>query len=121
MHPSLEYALVWCVAAAGVLLLTPLARLLAQRWGAIARPRERDVHAFAIPRLGGVAIYAGFGLAILVAHSLPTLRTTFTAGNQIAGVMAAGAVLLVPLFPHTQRSAETNPGLPSGKWPRRHW
>ena len=59
MHPSVEYALVWCVAAGGVLLLTPLARVLAQRWGAIARPRERDVHAFAIPRLGGVAIYAG--------------------------------------------------------------
>ena len=95
MHPSLEYALIWCVAAAGVLLLTPLARLLAQRWGAIARPRDRDVHAFAIPRLGGVAIYAGFGVAILVAHSLPTLRSTFTTGNQIAGVMVAGAVLLV--------------------------
>ena len=95
MHPSLEYALVWCVAAAGVIMLTPLARLLAQRWGAIARPRERDVHAFAIPRLGGVAIYAGFGLAVLVAHALPTLRSTFTADNQIAGVMAAGAVLLV--------------------------
>ncbi|MHA3701368.1 glycosyltransferase family 4 protein [Jatrophihabitans sp. YIM 134969] len=95
MHPSLEYALVWCVAAAGVLMLTPFARVLALRWGAIARPRDRDVHAFAIPRLGGVAIYAGFGLAILVAHSLPTLRTTFTNGNQIAGVMAAGGVLLV--------------------------
>jgi UDP-GlcNAc:undecaprenyl-phosphate/decaprenyl-phosphate GlcNAc-1-phosphate transferase len=95
VHPSLEYALVWCVAAAGVLLLTPLARLLATRWGAIATPRDRDVHAFAIPRLGGVAIYAGFGLAILVAHSLPTLRSTFTADNQILGVMVAGAVLLV--------------------------
>ncbi len=95
MHPSLEYALVWCVAAGGVLLLTPLARVVALRWGAIARPRDRDVHAFAIPRLGGVAIYAGFGLAILVAHSLPTLRSTFTADNQIAGVMAAGGVLLV--------------------------
>lgn len=95
MHPSVEYALVCCVAAAGTILLTPVARALAYAIGAIARPRERDVHAFAIPRLGGIAIFAGFGLAILVAHSLPTLRSTFTAGNQVAGVMAAGAILLV--------------------------
>ena len=57
MHPSLEYALICCVAAAGSFLLTPLARKLATRWGAVAWPRDRDVHAVATPRMGGVALF----------------------------------------------------------------
>ena len=51
-HPSLEYVLVGAVAAGGTFLATPIARGLAVGWGAIARPRDRDVHAVAIPRLG---------------------------------------------------------------------
>lgn len=95
MHPSLEYALIWCVAASGSFVLTPLSRLLATRWGAIAHPRDRDVHVFAVPRLGGLAIFLGFGTAVLVAHSLPTLRATFAGGNEVGGVLLAGAILLV--------------------------
>ena len=41
---------------------------LAISWGAIARPRDRDVHAVAIPRMGGVALFAGFALALFVAQ-----------------------------------------------------
>ena len=77
MHPSLEYALICCVAAAGSYLLTPIARRLAISWGAVARPRDRDVHAVATPRLGGLALFAGFAMAIVLAHQLPTLRATF--------------------------------------------
>ena len=68
MHPSLEYALICCVAAAGSFLLTPLARKLATRWGAVAWPRDRDVHAVATPRMGGVALFLGFAMAILIAR-----------------------------------------------------
>ena len=46
-------------------------------WGAMARPRDRDVHAVAIPRMGGVALFAGFALALFVAGRLPTLRGAF--------------------------------------------
>ena len=74
MHPSLEYALIACVAAAGSFMLTPLARKLATRWGAVAWPRDRDVHAVATPRMGGLALFLGFAMAILVARVLPTLR-----------------------------------------------
>ena len=60
-HPSLEYLLVAAVAAAGCFLATPVARLIAVRWNAIARPRDRDVHAVAIPRMGGIALLFGVG------------------------------------------------------------
>ena len=66
-HPSLEYLLVACVAAAVSYFTTPLARIAAIRWRAVAKPRDRDVHAVAIPRMGGVAIFLGFALALFVA------------------------------------------------------
>ena len=92
MHPSLEYALICCVAAAGSYLLTPIARRLAIWWGAVARPRDRDVHAVATPRLGGLALFAGFAMAIVLAHQLPTLRATF-ANWDIDWVLVAGAII----------------------------
>jgi len=92
VHPSLEYALICCVAAAGSYLLTPIARRMAISWGAVARPRDRDVHAVATPRLGGLALFAGFAMAIVLAHQLPTLRATF-ANWDIDWVLVAGAII----------------------------
>ena len=53
-------------AAAGAFFVTPSAESLALRLGALDRPGEkRRIHSRAIPRLGGVAIAAGFFLAAL--------------------------------------------------------
>jgi UDP-GlcNAc:undecaprenyl-phosphate/decaprenyl-phosphate GlcNAc-1-phosphate transferase len=95
-HPSLEYLLVAAVAGAGSFLATPIARAVAVRWGAIARPRDRDVHAVAIPRMGGVALLIGFGLALLTASRLPTLRDAFnttTGGPEMPWILVAGGLL----------------------------
>jgi UDP-GlcNAc:undecaprenyl-phosphate GlcNAc-1-phosphate transferase len=92
-HPSLEYALVALVAAAGSFLLTPLARRLAIAWGAVARPRDRDVHAVAIPRMGGVALLLGFAMALFVAARLPALGAAFANGPEMPWVLGAGAII----------------------------
>jgi UDP-GlcNAc:undecaprenyl-phosphate GlcNAc-1-phosphate transferase len=92
-HPSLEYVLVGAVAAGGTFLATPIARGLAVAWGAIARPRDRDVHAVAIPRLGGVAILGGLALALFVAHALPTLKTAFRSGPEVPWILVSGALI----------------------------
>jgi UDP-GlcNAc:undecaprenyl-phosphate/decaprenyl-phosphate GlcNAc-1-phosphate transferase len=92
-HPSLEYVLVAGIAAGGTYLATPIARALAVAWGAIARPRDRDVHAVAIPRLGGVAMLAGLSLALFVAGHLPTLSRTFSTGPEIPWIVASGALI----------------------------
>jgi UDP-GlcNAc:undecaprenyl-phosphate GlcNAc-1-phosphate transferase len=84
---------VGCIAAIGCYLCTPVARLIATRWGAIAKPRDRDVHAVDTPRLGGVALFAGFAIAMLIAHALPTLRDTFRNGSEIEGVLWAGLII----------------------------
>jgi len=97
VHPSFEYALACCVAAAGTFLLTPMARAMAIRWRAVALPRDRDVHAIATPRMGGVAMLAGLAVAILVAHMLPTLHETFVNPGADINWILASALLICGL------------------------
>ena len=90
-----EYLLVLCVAAAVTYLLTPVARRFALRTGAMAEPRDRDVHAITTPRLGGLAMYAGVCAAFLVAGSLPALSRVFTYSDVQATVVAGGLIVLL--------------------------
>lgn len=92
-HPRLEYLLVAFVAAAITYLLTPVAQRVAIRIRAVASPRDRDVHSVAIPRMGGVAIFAGVALALFVASRLPSLHQSFDTGPELAWVVAAAALL----------------------------
>jgi UDP-GlcNAc:undecaprenyl-phosphate GlcNAc-1-phosphate transferase len=92
-HPSLEYALVGCIAATGSFLITPLARRAAIAWGAVAKPRDRDVHAVATPRMGGVALLFGLAMALFVAARLPALKGAFTNGPEMGWIVASGAII----------------------------
>jgi UDP-GlcNAc:undecaprenyl-phosphate/decaprenyl-phosphate GlcNAc-1-phosphate transferase len=92
-HPSLEYLLVASVAAAVTFLLTPVARRVAIRSKALAMPRDRDVHAVAIPRMGGVALFVGFSLALFVASRLPSLHKSFENGPDMKWVVISAAVI----------------------------
>ena len=89
-----EYLLVLCVAAAVTYLLTPVARRFAIGVGAMAEPRDRDVHAIPTPRLGGLAIYAGVCAAFLVAGALPALSRVF-AYSDVQAVVVAGGIIVV--------------------------
>ncbi|MBR3498587.1 MAG: undecaprenyl/decaprenyl-phosphate alpha-N-acetylglucosaminyl 1-phosphate transferase [Selenomonadaceae bacterium] len=57
----------WAFAVACVvsLLVTPAVILLAKRTGALDKPDARKVHKKPIPRIGGLAIYAGFMAAVI--------------------------------------------------------
>jgi UDP-GlcNAc:undecaprenyl-phosphate/decaprenyl-phosphate GlcNAc-1-phosphate transferase len=88
-----EYALVCCIAAAVTFLLTPVVRVAARRWGAVARPRDRDVHAIPTPRWGGVAMYAGMAVALLVAQLMPTLRRAYDTGSETTALLVAGGLI----------------------------
>jgi UDP-GlcNAc:undecaprenyl-phosphate GlcNAc-1-phosphate transferase len=70
-----EHALVFLVAAAVTYLLTVVAREIALRTGAVAKVRDRDVHAEPIPYLGGLAMLGGLLAAYLIARELPFLST----------------------------------------------
>ncbi|MBE7188869.1 glycosyltransferase family 4 protein [Jatrophihabitans endophyticus] len=92
-HPSFEYILVGCTAAIVSFLLTPVARRIAIRMGAVAKPRDRDVHAVATPRMGGIALFAGITLAILVGSHLPTLGSAFNFGPDLPWLIVSGAII----------------------------
>ncbi len=89
-----EYLLVLLVAASVTYLLTPVARRFAVRVGAMAEPRDRDVHSIPTPRLGGLAIYGGVVAAMLVAHQLPSLHKVF-AYSDVQAVLVAGGVIVL--------------------------
>jgi UDP-GlcNAc:undecaprenyl-phosphate/decaprenyl-phosphate GlcNAc-1-phosphate transferase len=70
-----EYALVFLVAAAVTYLLTVVAREVALRTGAVAKVRDRDVHAEPVPYFGGLAMLGGMVAAFFIARELPFLST----------------------------------------------
>lgn len=96
-----EYLLVLLVAASVTYLLTPVARKVAVRLGAMAEPRDRDVHAIPTPRLGGLAMYGGVLASLVVAHQLPSLRQVFVYSDVQAVVVAGGVIVLVGLVDDT--------------------
>jgi UDP-GlcNAc:undecaprenyl-phosphate GlcNAc-1-phosphate transferase len=53
-------------------ILTPVVRRFAVHIGAISQPNDRTVHADPTPTMGGVAMYAGFLVAMGVAFVLPS-------------------------------------------------
>jgi UDP-GlcNAc:undecaprenyl-phosphate GlcNAc-1-phosphate transferase len=63
---------IFALLLAGLLVwfLTPQVKRLAFNIKAIDRPGQRKVHQKAMPRLGGVAIYAGFVCAVMLAMPL---------------------------------------------------
>ncbi len=89
-----EYLLVFLVAAVASYLLCVFARELAIRSGAVARVRDRDIHAAPIPYFGGVAMLGGLGAGLLVAQHLPFLSTSQPFVFHDSGiVLMAGAMI----------------------------
>lgn len=66
MQHGLAYLAVFAMALAASLAGTPVARRLAHRWGVLDQPSHRKVHVRPTPLLGGIAIYAGFWLSVLI-------------------------------------------------------
>jgi len=83
------------VAAAVTYVLTPLVRRAAIRFGVVKPASDRDVHAAPIPRMGGVAMYAGVAAALLVASRLFPLNETFHATNLVLGLLGAGGLIVI--------------------------
>ncbi|MBW4716458.1 glycosyltransferase family 4 protein [Saccharothrix obliqua] len=93
--PVREYLLVALTAAVVTFLLVGLVRVLAFRIGAVAYPRQRDVHVKPMPRMGGLAMYGGVLGGMLLAHQLPVLRAAFDFSDDPWAVIAGGGVIVL--------------------------
>jgi len=93
--PLRELLLVLLTAAVVTFLGTGAVRLIALRFGAVAIPRDRDVHVQPTPRLGGVGMYLGMLVALLFAGQLPALTRGFEFSSDITAVLVAGFVIVL--------------------------
>jgi UDP-GlcNAc:undecaprenyl-phosphate GlcNAc-1-phosphate transferase len=87
------YLLLLLIAAAATYLLTPVARWCALRWGAITAVRTRDVHSIPTPRLGGLAMWGGLLVGLVMASRLPFLDAVFARPEPIIGIAAAATIV----------------------------
>ncbi|MEV0360439.1 MraY family glycosyltransferase [Nocardia sp. NPDC050697] len=92
--PLRELVLVLLVSATVTFLVTGGIRVLAIAFGAVAVPRDRDVHIKPIPRMGGVGMYIGVVAAVLFAHQLPALRRGFDYAPDIPAVLVAATIIV---------------------------
>ena len=93
--PMRELLLVLLTAAVVTFLGTGAVRVCAIRFGAVAVPRDRDVHVEPTPRLGGVGMYVGMAVALLFAGQLPALTRGFEFSTDISAVLVAGFVIVL--------------------------
>ncbi|MGV0745615.1 glycosyltransferase family 4 protein [Mycolicibacterium sp. XJ870] len=92
--PLRELALVGLTAAIITYFATGWVRVLAIRLGAVAYPRERDVHLQPTPRMGGLAMYVGVAAAVLLASQLPALTRGFVYSTGMPAVVVAGGLIM---------------------------
>lgn len=88
-----EYLLVLLVAAATALFLTGPARSIAIRVGAVAKVRDRDVHARPVPYFGGLAMLGGVAVAVVLASQLPFLGRHALVTHDSMVILGAGAIV----------------------------
>ncbi|WP_152188041.1 MraY family glycosyltransferase [Georgenia satyanarayanai] len=89
------YLLVMLVAAVVTFIATPVAVRLARLSNALTPVRARDVHTVPTPRLGGLAMLAGFAVALLLASRVPFLDGVFTTAQPWAILGGAALVCLL--------------------------
>lgn len=74
------------LAFGSALLVTPLVRKWAFKCGALDRPNQRKVHKRVMPRLGGLAIYLSFVVAVLLTREITA---------QVAGLLLGGSLIVL--------------------------
>ncbi len=93
-----EYLLTVLITAAVSYLLTPLVRRGAIAVGAMHAARDRDVHTEPVPLLGGLAMYGGLVVGLLVAAQIEPLRTVFAGTKMESGLLLAGGLIVIVGF-----------------------
>jgi UDP-GlcNAc:undecaprenyl-phosphate GlcNAc-1-phosphate transferase len=89
-----EYLVTLLISAALCYLITPIVRMLAIKFGAVAGIRDRDIHSTPTARWGGVAMWAAMALTFLIVSNLPLVGKSI--GHEAQGVfLAATSIVLL--------------------------
>ena len=88
-----EYLVTLLISAALCYLITPIVRMLAIKFGAVAGIRDRDIHSTPTARWGGVAMWAAMALTFLIVSNLPLVGKSI--GHEAQGVFLAATSIVV--------------------------
>jgi len=88
-----SYILIGVVAAVTTLIATPLVGLLARRRGWVYLPNDRTVHTTPLPDVGGLAMFIGFGVALITASQVDSLDILFVNNSEPVGVFIAATII----------------------------
>lgn len=89
-----NYALIVLVAAIITYLACRIVYPLAMKHGWHPPVRERDVHSTPKPRLGGVAMYLGFVVAIVVASQIEQFHLVFGQPERVWAIVGATTLIM---------------------------
>lgn len=97
------YLLVFVTSAAVTFLATPMVRRLSMRLGWIDHPSDRKVHPRPTPTAGGIAMYLGVVVGLLVARVVPFLSNLFETSSELdAAIVASTAVVVLGIVDDTR-------------------
>ncbi len=91
----MPFVLVFVVAFVLALALTPLGEWLGRRHGFVAAPGGRRRHAGTKSRLGGVALYAAFVVAAVLAQFLPVARQDPKELTRLVGLLLGSTFIFL--------------------------
>ena len=100
VHP---YLLVFAASAGVTFLATPLVRRLSDRLGWIDHPSDRKVHPKPTPTAGGIAMYLGVVVGLLVGRAVPFLSDLYETSSELdAAIVASTAVVVLGIVDDTR-------------------
>lgn len=88
------YFIIFFISLFVAYLFTILAKKIAPYIGAIDKPNQIKIHSEPIPRLGGLAIYMAFLIAVIFIYYFNN-NLYFISNNKILGIFIGGAIVFI--------------------------
>lgn len=88
-----EYLITALLAASLCYVLTPLVIKIAEKFGAVAEVRKRDVHTEVTARWGGVAMWVAMTLTFIMVRHLSLVGKAF--GHELTGIFLASTFVML--------------------------
>lgn len=95
MLDAYAFIIVFNCALALSLLTAPLARYFSLRFGITSIPGGRRQEPAPMPKLGGLAVFVGFTVTVLLAQLLPVPRSDPNELNRLTGLLAGGSLIFI--------------------------